>query len=165
MQVFLQHRTFTLNKWPIGVYTCAVFSLSPTVFSSPAIFALPKYCMDWTNLTTDHFSYGLLWIIPSVSIFVRLRLSCDSPGWFSVMHVVALLVFFLTWLKNTALSLRHATNNHFHFRVAALGELTNPFTPLTTCREVVEKLLGKVSFLKSFALLTLRMKCMFLVLV
>lgn len=63
----------------------------------------------------------------SLSIFARLGLSCDSPGWFNMMHVVAKLMFFSKEPKNTALSLGHTTNGHFH--VAALAKLTDASTP------------------------------------
>lgn len=43
------------------------------------------------------------------------------------MHVVAELVFFSKEPKNTALSLQHTANGHFH--VASLAKLTNVSTP------------------------------------
>lgn len=61
-----------------------------------------------------------------MSIFAGLTLSCDSPGWFNMMHVVAKLMFSSKEPKNTALSLRHTANGHFH--VAALAKLTNAST-------------------------------------
>lgn len=71
--------------------------------------------------------------IPSVSIFAGLTLSCDSLGWFNMMHVVAKLMFSPKEVKNTALSLRHTANGRFH--VAALAKLTNASLPDNPSRD------------------------------
>lgn len=89
--------------------------------------------MDWTKVTASYFSSAQLQICLFESIFARLRLSCDSPGWFNVMHVVAELMFSSKEQKNTALSLQHTTNGHFH--VAALAKLTNASTPDNPSRD------------------------------
>lgn len=60
-------RTLT-ETWHTGV--------SAFRFPSQAVFAFPKYHLDWTKVTTGYFSSGLLQIMPSQSIFARLGASC-----------------------------------------------------------------------------------------
>lgn len=101
------------------------------VFSSQAIFALLKYNTERTKVTAGYFSTAPN--IPSVSIFAGLTLSCDSLGWFNMMHVVAELMFSSKEVKNTALSLRHTANGRFH--AAALAKLTNASLPDNPSRD------------------------------
>lgn len=127
------------TEWYFGVSTL-IFPSSPLLFFFLFLshICLPKNII-WTEpkwpqaiLVVDRSKYPP-WhhhhhhLPSSLSIFARLGLSCDSPGWFNMMHVVAKLMFFSKEPKNTALSLGHTTNGHFH--VAALAKLTDASTP------------------------------------
>lgn len=122
------------TEWYFGVSTL-IFPSSPLLFFFSSHICLPKNII-WTEpkwpqaiLAVDRSKYPPRHhhLLSSMSIFTRLGLSCDSPGWFNMMHVVAKLMFFSKEPKNTALSLGHTTNGHFH--VAALTKLTNASTP------------------------------------
>lgn len=102
------------------------------VFSSQAIFAVLKYNMDWTKVTTGYFSSALLQISSPCQYLPGSRWAQIHRARFNMMHVAAKLVFFSKELKTTALSPRHTANGHFHVAALKVNKRFHSWQPIKT---------------------------------